>query len=165
MTVIVSCDITHHEVTPVLSARPGTRCGGSRDRLRDHHRYRRRLRPCLLSFFPWFCIFLAIASYILDTDTMQAIKQSLNSLLTSLPPSPGDNDTLNSLVKQTLSEAQSGANPESWKKQWEFALRKSIFDLAVSSAYSHISSHSERVVFRQPRAKPSRTLTRRITTN
>ncbi|KAM5538332.1 hypothetical protein V8D89_007934 [Ganoderma adspersum] len=63
---------------------------------------------------------------------MQAIQQSLDSLLTSLPPSSGDNDSINSHVKQTLSKAQSGANPESWKNQWEFALRKSIFDLAAT---------------------------------
>ncbi|PIL31082.1 hypothetical protein GSI_05778 [Ganoderma sinense ZZ0214-1] len=63
---------------------------------------------------------------------MQAIQQSLSSLLTSLPPSPQDNASLNTLVKQTLSKAQSGANPESWKNQWEFALRNSIFDLAAT---------------------------------
>ncbi|KAI1791959.1 UDP-glucose 4-epimerase [Ganoderma leucocontextum] len=63
---------------------------------------------------------------------MQAIQQSLNSLLISLPPCPRDKDTLNSLVKETLSRAQSGANPESWKNQWEFALRNSIFDLAAT---------------------------------
>ncbi|TBU42542.1 UDP-glucose 4-epimerase [Dichomitus squalens] len=63
---------------------------------------------------------------------MQAIQQSLNALLTSMPPPPLDKATLDSLVEQTLSKAQSGANPESWKNQWEFVLRNAVFDLAAT---------------------------------
>ena len=53
--------------------------------------------PLLLLFI--LCIFLVIVALDDDDDAMQAIQQSLNSLLISLPQSSTYNDTLNSLVK------------------------------------------------------------------
>ena len=131
----ISRGIVH--VTP-LSAWPKTRCGERGETPDNHYRHGTTSAVSFVGLSSYFGFAgggpLHSTS---DYNTMQAIQQSLNSLLTSLPSSPANNDSLNSHVKQTLSQAQSGANPESWKNQWEFALRKSIFDLAVSRAYSH----------------------------
>ncbi|KAH9884633.1 UDP-glucose 4-epimerase [Cubamyces lactineus] len=63
---------------------------------------------------------------------MQALQDSLTSLLASLPPRPIDKGALDALVEQTLEECRSKASPETWKNKWEYALRKDVFDLAAT---------------------------------
>ena len=59
---------------------------------------------------------------------MQAVENGLNALLSSLPTRT---EELDAVVGQTISQTKAQANPDNWKNQWEFALRKAIFDLAV----------------------------------
>ncbi|RPD64553.1 hypothetical protein L227DRAFT_649768 [Lentinus tigrinus ALCF2SS1-6] len=63
---------------------------------------------------------------------MQAIEDSLKSLLATLPARPLEKPILDGLVERTLSQTQANANPESWKNRWEYVLRKEVFDLAAT---------------------------------
>ena len=63
---------------------------------------------------------------------MQAVESSLSALLSSLPTRLADDSaSLNAGVERTLLETKSQISSDSLKNQWEFALRKAIFDLAV----------------------------------
>ena len=65
---------------------------------------------------------------------MQVTGKSLEALLLSLP-ARSDGLTLGSLVERTLSETKSQVSQENLKNQWEFALRRAIFDLAVRDSF------------------------------
>ena len=71
---------------------------------------------------------------------MQALQDSLSSLLASLPPRPIDKATLDTLVERTLEESKAKTNQETWKNKWEFVLRKDIFELAVSGLTAHTTN-------------------------
>ncbi|KAH9923139.1 UDP-glucose 4-epimerase [Epithele typhae] len=60
---------------------------------------------------------------------MQAVQQSLKSLVSSLPSRTAD-QSLDTLVQEALLQTKAKVNPDHFKNQWEFALRKEIFDLA-----------------------------------
>jgi predicted lipid carrier protein YhbT len=62
---------------------------------------------------------------------MLSLQPSFVSLLNAFPPRPVDQQALQSLVKQTLKDAAKKSTPENRKAQWEYLLRKDIFDLAV----------------------------------
>ena len=74
---------------------------------------------------------------------MQAIEDSLKSLLTTLPARPLEKQSLDTLVERTLSQTQANANPESWKNRWEYVLRKAVFDLAVRSPASTVGARTQ----------------------
>lgn len=61
---------------------------------------------------------------------MQSVEASLKSLLAALPH-PADKDALDPLVTETLSRAKASSSPEIRRNQWEYALKKEIFALAV----------------------------------
>ncbi|KAI0640295.1 UDP-glucose 4-epimerase [Trametes polyzona] len=63
---------------------------------------------------------------------MQALQNSLTSLLASLPPRPVDKTALDTLVARTLEECKSISSQETWKNKWEYVLRREIFDLAAT---------------------------------
>ena len=65
---------------------------------------------------------------------MQVTGKSLDALLLSLP-ARSDRLTLGSLVERTLSETKSRVSQENLKNQWEFGLRRAIFDLAVRGSF------------------------------
>ncbi len=68
---------------------------------------------------------------------MQALQDSLTSLLASLPPRPINKAPLDALVAQTLEESRLKTSPETWKTKWEYVLRKEVYDLAVSALSDH----------------------------
>ncbi|RDX44303.1 UDP-glucose 4-epimerase [Lentinus brumalis] len=73
---------------------------------------------------------------------MQAIEDSLKSLLATLPPRPIEKQSLDALVERTLSQTQANANPESWKNRWEYALRKEVFALAATEGKALKDPHT-----------------------
>ncbi|OCH90556.1 hypothetical protein OBBRIDRAFT_887644 [Obba rivulosa] len=63
---------------------------------------------------------------------MQALETSLKTLLSSLPPRPVDKQTLDDLVSKTLEETSDKVSLENRKTQWEYLLRKEVFNLAAT---------------------------------
>ncbi|KAI0352233.1 UDP-glucose 4-epimerase [Trametes cingulata] len=63
---------------------------------------------------------------------MQALQDSLTSLLASLPPRPIAKHALDALVAQIIEDSKSRVNPDTLKNKWEYVLRKEIFDLAAT---------------------------------
>ncbi|KAH9854374.1 THO complex subunit 1 transcription elongation factor-domain-containing protein [Lenzites betulinus] len=61
---------------------------------------------------------------------MEALQNSLTSLLASLPPRPIQKDALDALVTQVLAESSTKTNQDTWKNKWEYVLRNEAFDLA-----------------------------------
>ena len=61
---------------------------------------------------------------------MQSVDTSLRSLLATLPH-PADKDILDPLVTEALSRAKASSSPEIRRNQWEYALKREIFALAV----------------------------------
>ncbi|EIN12840.1 hypothetical protein PUNSTDRAFT_97766 [Punctularia strigosozonata HHB-11173 SS5] len=61
---------------------------------------------------------------------MASLKPILNSLLRSLPPGPIDKAALDSLVRDTLSQADAKSSPENRKTQWEYLLKEQVLTLA-----------------------------------
>lgn len=102
--------------------------------LSSHH----RLRPC-----PACSAYSSsrpkLLTHIIYTYTMQALQDSLTSLLASLPPRPINKVALDALVAQTLEESRSKTSPDTWKAKWEYVLRKEVYELAVS-IHGHLSA-------------------------
>lgn len=68
----------------------------------------------------------------INVCVMEALQNSLTSLLASLPPRPIQKDALDALVTQVLADSSTKTNQDTWKNKWEYVLRNEAFDLAVS---------------------------------
>ena len=64
---------------------------------------------------------------------MQTIEASLKALLAKLPH-PADKSALDPLVTEALSRAKASSSPEIRRNQWEYALKREIFVLAVRTS-------------------------------
>lgn len=67
---------------------------------------------------------------------MQSVETSLKGLLATLPH-PADRPALDPLVTKALSRAKASSSPEIRRNQWEYALKKEIFVLAVCILRRH----------------------------
>ncbi|KAI9067221.1 UDP-glucose 4-epimerase [Trametes sanguinea] len=63
---------------------------------------------------------------------MQALQDSLSSLLAALPPRPIQKDALDALVEKALEECRPKVSQDTWKTKWEFVLKKDAFELAAT---------------------------------
>ncbi|KAH9929771.1 THO complex subunit 1 transcription elongation factor-domain-containing protein [Fomitopsis serialis] len=62
---------------------------------------------------------------------MQSTEASLKALIAKLPH-PADKSVLDPLVTEALSRAKTSSSPEIRRNQWEYALKKEIFALAMT---------------------------------
>ncbi|KAL7284940.1 hypothetical protein ACG7TL_000028 [Trametes sanguinea] len=71
---------------------------------------------------------------IIGNYVMQALQDSLSSLLATLPPRPIEKGALDALVEKTLEECRPKVSQDTWKTKWEFVLKKDAFELAPPQA-------------------------------
>ena len=62
---------------------------------------------------------------------MASLQPYITTLLSSLPPSPVGQDTLDELVSRALTDSKDKSSLENRKSQWEYLLKNEIYLLAV----------------------------------
>jgi hypothetical protein len=72
---------------------------------------------------------------------MASLKPLLKSLLSSLPAGPVDKGVIDSLVTNTLLQAEGKSSVENRKTQWEYLLKDEVLTLAVCTHCRYQSVH------------------------